>query len=94
MHPCVELSVADSFLFFRSRAVCFLSSESSCSLVCLCSEESFHSLCDDDFSSVVVDGCVRQVGVEDDRVVGCSGLDGPAELSRVCENGPAFVPDG
>lgn len=94
MHPCVELSVADSFLFFRSRAVCFLSSECSCSLVCLCSEEPFHSLCDYDFSSVVVNGCVREVGVEYDGVAGCSAVYAATESSSVCENGPAFVPDG
>lgn len=94
MHPCVELSVADWSLFFRSRAVCFLSSECSCSLVCLCAEESFHALCDDDFSAVVVDGCVREVGVEYDGVAGCSAVYAAAESSSVCENGPAFVPDG
>jgi len=50
------------------------------------------SLCDDDFSSVVVYGCVRQVGVENNGVVGCPGLDGASELSCVGENGPSLVP--
>ena len=70
MHPCVELSVAERSMFFLCCVAVFLSSESTCCLVCLCSEESFHAPSDDDFASVVVNGCVRKVGVEDDGVVG------------------------
>lgn len=80
MHPCVELSVADRFLFFRSRAVCFLSSESSCSLVCLCAEESFHSCSDDDFSTFVVYGCIGYFGTDCDAVVIGSVVYGAVEV--------------
>lgn len=72
----------------------FFATECSSSLVVFMPKESFHLFCDDDFPSVVVYGSIRQVGVEDDGVVGYSTVYAAPELSRVCEYCPALVPDG
>lgn len=54
----------------------FLSSECSRCLVVFVPEKFLHLGGDDDFSSLVVYGCVRKVGIEGDGVVGCPAVDG------------------
>lgn len=64
----------------------FFSCECSCCLIVFMPEEFLHLGGDDDFSSLVVYGSIRQVGVEGDGVVGCPAVDGSSQLSCVDED--------
>lgn len=92
-HELPELGFGREFYgsFVVSAASVFLSSEGACCLIVFMPEEFLHLGGDDDFSSLVVYGCVRQVRIEGDGVVGCPAVDGSSQLSCIDEDMPSWT---